>query len=433
MQIYAAGVDHLFWQQVANLPAGLHNRESNQAPAVPTEQLFTSFVDRPAGTTLGLYMNSIKLQDVIVVDDTGFVYARIVLPHTHNESTIELQLRDGTVPVESSSFATSNIAFLFAVRADVLTKNMEDAVQLEEDNSIAGVEDSLLEDKYGVFTGLSRRNNQSLTEYRGQTQCLWTSFRFAGTVKGLVDSLKCLLGDITIVLEPTRDVIGNLIFDKDQYVPKSNGAGGDVFTPNPGFWDNAGNRKVKRFDTDTPHYYVADLSPDFRTSYAPGGDPTSIILNGGPDNTPDGWSPDHVRSMTIRTLEAIGNEIFVNIEESDAIRNVVGEQVVRRGDTNDDILSNGDIAGPIIVTDATTPSTLMPVDGVDFTVDLESGTITWLGTPQQPTTATLYSVNYPFRLDDEIVIVVKQIKPVQRSVVILFLNQTSGLPKAIEA
>jgi hypothetical protein len=330
-------------------------------------------------------------------------------------------------------FATSNLDFTFEIRSDFGGQVEVDALQVGQNVSIVGVEQALLRDKFGVFTGLERRNDQTIEEYRGQTACLWQSFQHASMESGLVDSLRCLLGDVAIVLDFTRDNVGNRIFVHPQYEPDS----GDVFTPG-GTWpsglrrtpDDLPNQYVS---ADTPHYYVANVPTDFYTTVYPSGGPLSILLTGGPDNTPDGFTADHVQQLTIRTLQAIGNEVFVQIEEADAIRMIVGEQVFRRVGTTQDALGSGDVAGAVIVTDATTPSTLMPVDGVDFTVDVESGVITWLGTAQQPTDGTVYRVNYPFRLDDSIVVIVKQIKPVQRSVVILFVNQTSTLPKALEA
>jgi hypothetical protein len=57
--------------------------------------------------------------------------------------------------------------------------------------------------------------------------------------------------------------------------------------------------------------------------------------------------------------------------------------------------------------------------------------VTWIGFT--PTDGATYQATYQFRLDDEISVIVKQVKPMQRSVVILFSSQASTLPRAIKA
>jgi hypothetical protein len=68
--------------------------------------------------------------------------------------------------------------------------------------------------------------------------------------------------------------------------------------------------------------------------------------------------------------------------------------------------------------------------GTDFTVQALAGTVTWIN---PPTDGATYQPTYQFRLDDEIRVVIQQIKPVQRSIVVLFSSQNSTLPKAIKA
>ena len=432
MQLYTPGLTHLFWRQVASLPEGLHNRESNQAPAVATTHLFATFVDRPIGTILEIFMNGAKVADVKVVDLTGFVYASLFVPHSHGQDSIAIEVREtGGLLVESSVFATSDIDFTFEVKSDFEAPNEVDAEQLSQDVSIAGVEQAMLGDKFGAFTGLTRRNDQTIEQYRAQTACLWRAFQFASMEEGLVESLRCVLGDVLITLEPTRQVVGNRVFVHPQYEPAS----GDEYTAGGG-WSPALRRSLDDLpnhyaSADTPHYYVPDIPVDFYSAYPSGGG-LAILLAGGTDNTPDGWIAAHAQTFTIRSEQAIGNEVFALVQESDAIRLVSSEQVLRRTGTTEDYVANTNIASIITISAATTPSTLLPVESVDFTVDPFTGKITWLGTLQQPVDGTIYTLGYAFRLDDAIRIVVRQVKPVQRSVVILFQNQTSSLPKAIE-
>jgi len=174
---------------------------------------------------------------------------------------------------------------------------------------------------------------------------------------------------------------------------------------------------------------------DFRESYPPGGAPIDQILTPGVDNNPEGWnntSEQKIESFTIRTTEAIGNEVLVTINEDDATVSVQ-EEIIRRSGTIDQ-LSNKNIASVTVITDADTPSGSLPTEGTEFTVDVLTGLITWTLSPPDnvPIEGTKYTVEYLFRLDDAITTVVKQIKPAQRSVVIIFSNVTSLLPKAIE-
>ena len=434
MQLYTPGLTHLFWRQVASLPEGLHNREPNQAPAVATTHLFATFVDRPVGTILEVFMNGAKVADVKVVDLTGFVYASLFVPHSHGQDSVVIEVREtGGLLVESSVFATSDIDFTFEVKSDFEAPNEVDAEQLSQDVSIAGVEQVMLADKFGAFTGLTRRNDQTIEQYRAQTACLWRAFQFASMEEGLVESLRCVLGDIIITLEPTRLVVGNRVFVHPQYEPAS----GDEYTAGGGWYpslrrslDDLPNHYAS---ADTPHYYVADAPVDFYTTGYPSGGLLSILLTGGTDNTPGvQWDATHVQPFAVRTEQAIGNEIFALIQEADAMRLVSSEQMLRRTGTTEDYVANTNVASTITVSAATTPSTFLPVEGVDFTVDPLLGKITWLGTLQQPVDGTIYTLGYSFRLDDAIRIVVRQVKPVQRSVVVLFQNQTSSLPRAIE-
>jgi hypothetical protein len=427
------GTTHLFWRQIDVLPDGIHNHEPNQSTAVPVVQRFVSFVDRQIGTPLNLTLNGVKVADLVVVDETGFVYADVVFPHSHGQDTIALEIQETNgVLVEQSVFATSNLDFTFEIRSDFGGEVEVDALQVGQNISITGVEQSALTNKFGIYTGLERRNEQTIEQYRAQTACLWRSFQHASMEKGLVDSLRCLLGDVAIELELTRDVVGNLIFTHPQYEPAS----GDVFAAGGGWYPDLrrslDDPSTNYDEVDTPHYYVADIPTDFYTTAYPSGGPLSILLTGGADNTPDGWDATHVQSMAIRTLQAIGNEVFVNIQEPDAIRMIVSEQVFRRTGSTTDFLGNEDVASSVTVVAATTPSTFLPVQGADFTVDVLTGEVTWLATAQQPVDGTIYTVNYSYRLDEAIKVIVRQVKPAQRSIVILFKNQTSTLPKAIE-
>jgi hypothetical protein len=416
MQIYTAGTNPLFWKQIGQLPEGLQNREYNQAPSLPIPVLLVDFLDYPVGTVLDMYVGGVKQGQVKVMDATGFVYGEVNLPNTHNQDAIDLQLRIGALIVSSATFSTSNIDMTFDVAARLSHQVWEDSEQLKNDATILGVESSLLEGKFGVFTGLQRRTDQTLDEYRLQTACLWKAFQYAGTVKALVDSLKCLLGDVAIMLDYTRDDIGNRVFDNPQYGPNNNGALGDPYLP---------FATMKRTDIDNPHYYVADVPVAFRdyTEYPTGQSPIEVLTAGGTDITPDGWTtPDHFLSMTIRTIQAIGNEVFALIDEADAVV-AVTDNLVRRDGTAIDNLGNQNVAGPVTIAGYT--------EGPDYTVNALTGEITWI-TPMLAGTA--YDASYSFRLDNAISIVVKQIKPAQRSVVILFTPRLPGsiLPKAIE-
>ena len=115
---------------------------------------------------------------------------------------------------------------MYEVQAKFLHEVFEDTTQLAENITIQGVEDGLLENRYGVFTGLAIRPEQTITQYRDQTACLWKSYQFASMEKGLIDSLKCILGDIaiddefldgrgsgTIYRDPDLDIVGTLDFE----------------------------------------------------------------------------------------------------------------------------------------------------------------------------------------------------------------------------
>jgi hypothetical protein len=384
----------------------------------------------------GAFQGSVK-----VIDETGAVYAWILVPHSHGQSTIEFELRETgtTIVAAAESFATSNIAFVFEVQSAISNQIIVDSEQLSDNVSIVGVEDDLLEDKYGVFTGLGRRNDQSFDQYRAQTACLWSAFSHAGTEKGMIDSLQCLLGDVTLTVTESRDVIGNRVFLIPQY--------GDD-DPDP--YNPADPINLVRTDGDNPHYYIADIPSDFRTSYPATEDPLSIILLGVVaarpeiDNNPEVWdnvSADKIRSFTIRTPQAIGNEVFISVDEADAMVLITEELVSRRTGVLVDPMANTFIATTVTVTEATINSVLevlpinLPVEGVDFTVDVLKGEITWNGAwPafKTPDDGTIYKITYSFRLDDAIRTIVRQMKPVQRSVIIEFTNQTSSLPPVIE-
>jgi hypothetical protein len=419
MQVYLSGITPTFWKEIGELPEGLYNKENNQTTAVRVQQLLVAFVNKPVGTVLDLYVGGVLQCQAQVVNDVGLIYAKIFLPYTRAEATIDIQFKQNGIVVEAGSFATSNIAFAFEVQAAAFQQLIADAEQLADDNSITGIEQGLLEGKYGAMTGLTRRNEQTPDQYRAQTACLWKAFVFAGMEKGLVDSLKCLLGGIDITLETTRSIVGNRIFVKPQF----DDANHDPYFGVP--------IVLSRYDTDTPHYYMADIPADFRTSYPVGGTPIEVIDPDGLGANPD-FDATNVKSFTLRGTQAIGNEIFVKLDETDALVSIVGESKSRRPGVTTDFLGNINIASTVTVTSVVPATPFLPVQGVDFTVDILTGEITWLGTGNQPIDGATYLVDYLYRLDEPMKVIIRQIKPVQRSVVVLFENQVSSLPKAFE-
>lgn len=156
-----------------------------------------------------------------------------------------------------------------------------------------------------------------------------------------------------------------------------------------------------------------------------------------PARRPETWDAAVCQQLTLRTVRAIGNEVQLTIDQSDALVTVPSEDVTRDTftTTSDDQLGNPYI-NTISVVSATTGSGLLPTEPADFLVDRINGKIEWKFAPgltsNTPLDTTTYNVTYTYRLDDQIRIVVKQVKPIQRSVVIIFANSNADLPKAIE-
>jgi len=435
MQFYLPGVTPTFWREVESLPTGVYKKEYDQTPSTPVNQLFVSFLNRPVGTIVGIFINDSLVATSQVIDDSGMIYARISLPHTYGQDDIEVYVKDmfmGVV-VERSSFSTSNIDLMFEVQAKMFDQQWADSQQIEEDVTIEGVEGSLLESKFGVFTGLSRRNDQTELQYRNQTSCLWKAFRYSSMEKGLVDSLRCLLGqNISVVVSKSKDAYANEVFDVQQFIGDSVGNEG-YFPPSVNLvrasWKNPPVNDIP----DKPHFYIHDRPDDFYLPPTPAGNRgIDIILNGNdvyPVRRSEPWDTDIARSFTINSNQAIGNEVIVDINELDAMVSVIDEGMHRQDSLIDQMVDRN--VASISITSATTGSGLLPVEDVDFVLNRLEGIITWLYpyglTTQTPETNTTYTVSYSFRLDDAIRTVVKQIKPAQKSVVIKF-NVNTMIP-----
>ena len=456
MQIYLSGTTPIFWKQVESLPIGVYNKENDQTSSALIPQTLVAFVNKPTGTILSVLINGSKVGEAKVVDSTGFAYAKLVLPYTKGQDSIDIQLRDtaGTI-IASEAFSTSNIDFIFEIQSssykgiDGFThgteQTFEDAQQISEDNSIQGVDSAILENKFGVFTGLRRRGDQTVNTYRTQTACLWKAYQFAGTQKGLSDAIACVLGiaasSTDIVVTPTKSVRANLIFDAPQFDFT------DHFTPT--------SPPLPLVDPDHPHYYVAIKSADFRLAYTTL-DPAPIDIIDPSVDPSDQFSTDNVRSFTIHTAQAIGNENLVELVPTTAIGlpediaaiDIIGESILCRTSNTDtqpfrnanpDKLANEFIASQVKITEAVIGGTTvislasLPAQTTDFTVDILAGEITWLGTAKQPDRNTLYKADYSFRLDKALQTVIKKVKPAARKVVVVFSNVTSGLPQSVIA
>lgn len=436
MQLYLSGITPLFWKQIESQPTGLYNLNNFQASSAPIDQNFVTFIDKPIGTRVGIYMNGALQSKAIVVDASGFIYAKFPLPYTENQDSIDIEIREETsgLVIQAENFATSHIAFMFEIQADLFNQRLAEVTKLEQNVSIAGVDTSLLEKKFGVFTGLTQRSEQTSAEYRTQTACLWRSYLFASMEEGIIESLKCLLGaSISITLSPTKEEILNRIFDLPQF--------GDL---NDDVFDGI---TLDRKDIDIPHFYMAEIDEGFRTEYTTGntpphneGTPLNTILNPDTDqlviDTGETWDATIAQPIGIKTIQAHGNEVIVEIgsTEADAGAVVTGELVQKRS-IGDDQLANINILPTIIVSGAVDGSgnllSPQPLEATDFTVTRETGTIVW-GVGQIPTDGTTYTVGYTYRLDESIRIIIQKIKPAHRSIVVIFQNVTSGLPPAIE-
>lgn len=437
MQFYLNGITPLFWKQIESQPTGLYNLNNFQASSAAIDQTFVTFIDKPIGTRVDIFMNGALQSKAIVVDASGFIYAKFPLPYTINQDSIDVEIREEVsgLVIQAENFATSHIAFLFEIQADLFNKRLAEAVQLEQNVSIAGVDSELLESKFGVFTGLTRRSEQTSEQYRAQTACLWKSYMFASMEEGLVGSLKCLLGTtVAIIIKSSRDIILNRIF----YLPQFGDQNDDVFD----------GITLARKDSDIPHFYMPEIDEDFRTEYTTGntpplneGTPLDTIINPGTDqlviDTGETWDSSLAQPFGMKTVQAHGSEVIIEIgsTEADAGAQVVGESVERRQVGNDQ-LATINILPTVIVSGALDSSgnllSPQPIENTDFIVDRAKGEILWTG-PQIPEDGTTYNVDYTYRLDVPISIVIKKIKPAHVSVVVVFQNVTSGLPISIEA
>jgi len=468
MQLYLSGTNPLYWQQISELPDGVYNKGNNQTSSATVNQLFTAFVDLPVGTLLDIYMsidggNLRKMTTTSVVDNTGFLYARFPIPHSRSLDTIEITIKENGPnfspkdrTVASEVFSSGHISYMFEVQAKASHQSLVDATQLEQNLTILGVEDQILGSKFGTFTGLQRRADQSVKQYRLQTACLWNAFQFAATEKGVGDAIRCVIGDFdgdqtTIRVTPSRAIRLNQIFTFPQFGPS-----GVI----PGFFEDGATGV--RWDEDTPHFYIADIGASGRGFFENETDlPTLVTLGPFPgEQTGDKWDVDTVRSFTIATTEAIGNEsiveitstIALGIPEEAAVAIVSSEEVLRRnppvtspptlgwGADNPDLVANAFVSFPINVTSCIvnglkkTDEVDLPKEDVDFTVDRLNGKIIW-NDPSGfivPDVDTVYTVNYRFRLDKQLKTVLSKIKPVHKSIVIIFDRITSGLPRALE-
>jgi len=371
MQFYLPGINNLFFKMLQALPTGVFNKENNQASAAPIEQTLVGFVDKPAGTRIDIYVNKGLQARTTVIDSRGFFSARFALPYTANEDSIEVEVKENRtgLTIQAETFSTSHIAFLLEIQAASLTGVYDEASQLEQNVSIAGVDNNLLQGKFGVFTGLAPRSEQTIDEYRAQTACIWQAFQFASMEKGLEDSIKCLLATgVDVVITPTKEIVGNRVFDLPQF--KGAGTFGEGTPPLP------------RVDPDSPHYYVADIPAAYRTEYPVGGTPLDIL---GPFS--GNWTLDNVQQYTVKTVEGHGNEVQVTVgqNESDAAAQVEDEIVEKRS-VADDQLANINILPIVIVKTMTIggiPATSLPVEDTDFTVDRPTGIVSW-GIRQDP-------------------------------------------------
>ncbi len=445
MQFYLPGINPLFWKQITALPDSVYNKENTQTSSAQIEQLLVTFVDKLIGTIVNVVISSKQTGTFAVqakvVNEAGLVYIRVALPYTQNQDDIDISIIDDItkLTLERSTFSSSPIYFMYEEQAKFLHEIFEDTTQLAQNITIQGVEDGLLESRYGTFTGLAIRPEQTITQYRDQTACLWKSYQFASMEKGLVDSLKCVLGDIVIDVVRTRDTARATIFDRAQFIDTD-----DVFgTPVPDDYVSSvtpwpTSIVLVRDDLDDPHFYIADIDDGYLVS----ADALDTVINPGADNTPGSvWDNTVAERFVLLTEQAISNELLVTLgnSELDAASQITNEVVLRRPDDAvlgpiDDQLANKNILPFVTITQATiggdpNPTTL-PTENTDFTVDRLTGKITWISLIPDP--GTLYTVDYHYRLDEVLSIVVKKVKPAHRSVVLIFANSTSGLPKAIE-
>jgi hypothetical protein len=316
------------------------------------------------------------------------------------------------------------MGFTFELNSAFYQDRITEAEQVSDDKLIESSDNGQLVDKFGMMTGLTPRSDQTTNNYRTQTSCLWKSFNHAGTEKGVIDSLKCLIGDVTMIKQYTRDMVGNRIYTLPRFEYDN--------------WWTAPN--IITIDTDYPHYYMGYLTEAERVgmlTYAVGQSPTERL---DPDGTPAYWTSTNVESLTIHSVNAIGNELLLTVPTAASIVPVVGESITKRlsSVSTDDNMGNQYVASVVVVTQCYIGGVLVvgagcPAEVTNFTVDRITGVITWLGTALEPDPGIAYKVNYSFRLDEQMGIVVRQVKPAHRKVVILFDTVTAKLPLAVIA
>jgi hypothetical protein len=436
MQFYLPGITPLFWKQVDGLPAGVYNKDPEQTASAAIEQLFVTFVDLPMGTTLYLLINGTQVASALVVDSTGLTYARVPLPYTAGQDSLELQLKDSTgLTVQSGIVATSHIAFFYETAAEGLAQTWTDIQQLEQDTNIQQVDENLLYGKYGVYTGLGKRFDQSSDDYRDQTACLWQAYQGAATVKGLENAIHCVVGGtISVVITPTRTTIGNRIFQLPQF---------ENAPPLP-----APPTSIVRLDTDLPHWYFAHLPAKYRLAY----DDTSVseddwtprkkLLQGLPTGplVNASWDDTTVKPFSMRTVNALGSEIVVRIGTiaTDATILISTEVLTRQefAITPTDKMGNEYVATAVTIEEVVFGGVLTPtpawIEDTDYSIDRLTGEITWL-TGNRPDDRTQYKISYRFRLDESLKIVANKVKPGHCKVVMVFAIATPRLPLAVIA
>ena len=414
MQFYLSGTTPLFWKQIGALPAGVYDKSNDQTSSANIAQLFVAFVDKPVGQVMSIWLNGMQVATAAVLNDVGLLYARIPLPYTRAQDSLQIEIKDsvGNI-IQSSSVSTSHIDLFFEAQAAAMTQTYRATAQLEQDTNIQQVEDSLLEDKFGVFTGVEKRFDQSQDGYRAQTSCLWRAYGKAATEQGLVDAIRCIVGSgVALTLTPTRQVIGNKLFDVGQF-----------------------DSSFTRTDVDHPHYYMANLPAKYRTSFS-GTDSPNYMLFSGPPPPPGSpnpnWDTTNVKAFSFRTRQAIGNEIVVSIGATitDATVLIANETIRRQAFTQSptDKISNEYIASAVTILTPAGPFT----EGADYNISRLNGTITWV-TANRPVDDSDYTISYRFRLDEALKIVAGRVKPAHRKVILTFATPITGLPLVIIA
>lgn len=457
MQLYLPGINPLYWKQVSELPEGVYNKTNNQTSTATINQLFVAFVDLPMGTSLDVYMsidggNFQFITTANVADNTGFLYARFPIPYSRSMDTVEIILKEhgpnfsiADKTVASEVFSSGHIAYMFEIQDTASQQALIDAVQLEQNLTIEGIDGALLQNKFGVFTELTRRANQTINDYRSQTSCLWKAFQYAATNKGVMDAIRCVIGDFegaaTITLTPTRQVLYNEIFALPQF-----GATGAL----PGFFVDNASTSGLRWDEDYPHFYIPDLGVSGTGFFIDGSDiDTPSVLGPYPmQNTGNQWDSDTVQVFTIPSTNALGNEVMANIEifsvgipEEYAISIVQSEEILRNGLNIPDTTANAylvpplDIKGYMVGGLWKTDVADLPQLNIDYTLDNLSGKINWKDPAsgfKVPDTNTTYIITYQFRLDQALKSVVSKIKPAQKIITLEFSERVSGLPRTLE-